>query len=209
MPGACAHYVRREGTSASIRAMYYALLYDYVDDMQTRREPVRPAHLEKIRAAHGAGDLVMAGAFTDPIDSALIVFQGDSPAAAEAFANGDPYNAAGLITGWRVRRWEVNFGTQRAEPYYVLRYSYVDDMLAQREPVRPAHVARVREAFRMGDMVAAGPLMDPTDGALLVFQGDSPAAAEAFAQADPYNEAGLITHWDVRPWAVVVGGGGQ
>jgi uncharacterized protein len=53
--------------------------------------------------------------------------------------------------------------------------------------------------------VLAGALADPADGALLVFQGESAAAAEAFAQQDPYVKNGLITKWKVRPWTVVVG----
>ena len=46
---------------------------------------------------------------------------------------------------------------------------------------------------------------DPVDTALLCFQGDSPAAAERFAQADPYVRHGLIRRWRVRPWTTVVG----
>jgi uncharacterized protein YciI len=37
------------------------------------------------------------------------------------------------------------------------------------------------------------------------FNGDSPAAAEAFARADPYVRHGLVTAWRVRAWATVVG----
>ena len=44
-------------------------------------------------------------------------------------------------------------------------------------------------------------------GAVILFQGDSPAAAEAFAKADPYVRNGLVTAWRVRPWKTVVGEG--
>ena len=44
------------------------------------------------------------------------------------------------------------------------------------------------------------------DGAVLLFQGDSPAAAEAFARQDPYVQDGLVPEWKVRPWTVVIGG---
>jgi uncharacterized protein YciI len=40
---------------------------------------------------------------------------------------------------------------------------------------------------------------------VLLFVGDSPAAAEAFAEADPYVRGGLVTRWRVREWATVVG----
>jgi hypothetical protein len=44
-----------------------------------------------------------------------------------------------------------------------------------------------------------------TDGAVLLFRGDSPTAAEAFAAADPYVTNGLVTRWRVRAWTTVVG----
>ena len=40
---------------------------------------------------------------------------------------------------------------------------------------------------------------------MLLFSGDSPAAAEAFAKADPYVVNGIVTKWRVRPWTTVVG----
>jgi uncharacterized protein len=65
----------------------------------------------------------------------------------------------------------------------------------------------VRAAHTRGELVLAGALADPTDGAVLVFRGDSPAAAEAFAAADPYVRHGLVTRWRVRAWATVIGDG--
>jgi uncharacterized protein YciI len=38
-----------------------------------------------------------------------------------------------------------------------------------------------------------------------LFKGDSPAAAEAFAKADPYVTNGLVTKWRVREWSTVIG----
>ena len=50
-----------------------------------------------------------------------------------------------------------------------------------------------------------GALANPVDGTVLLFKGDSPAAAEAFARADPYVTNGLVTNWRVREWTTVVG----
>ena len=55
------------------------------------------------------------------------------------------------------------------------------------------------------NLVLAGALAEPIDGAVLLFKGDSPEAAEAFAQTDPYVKHGLIARWRVRPWTTVVG----
>lgn len=45
------------------------------------------------------------------------------------------------------------------------------------------------------------------DRAVLLFQGDTPAAAEQFAATDPYVRNGLVTSWAVRPWTTVAGEG--
>jgi uncharacterized protein YciI len=61
------------------------------------------------------------------------------------------------------------------------------------------------DAQQRGELVLAGALSEPADMAILLFQGDSPAAAEAFAKADPYVTHGLVTGYRVRPWNTVVG----
>ncbi|MFC6748805.1 hypothetical protein [Deinococcus aquaticus] len=45
------------------------------------------------------------------------------------------------------------------------------------------------------------------DGAALLFQGDTPDAAELFARTDPYVLGGLVGTWEVRRWHTVVGAG--
>lgn len=90
--------------------MYYLLLYDLVEDYIERRAPLRDAHLSLAREAQVRGELVMAGAFGDPIDGAALIFTGDGPAAAERFAENDPYVRQGLVTSWRVHPWNVVVG---------------------------------------------------------------------------------------------------
>jgi uncharacterized protein len=90
--------------------MHWLLLYDLVDDYLERRGPLRPEHLGLAGAAHERGELVMAGALTDPADQAVLVFTGDDAGAAEAFARSDPYVREGLVRSWRVRPWTVVIG---------------------------------------------------------------------------------------------------
>jgi hypothetical protein len=90
-------------------------------------------------------------------------------------------------------------------PYYALFYEAVEDFIARRGAYRDEHLRQAREAHARGELILAGALADPPAGALLVFQGESAAAAEAFARQDPYVRNGLITGWKVRPWTVVVG----
>jgi uncharacterized protein YciI len=86
---------------------HHLLLYTYVEDIVARRGPYREAHLERIRAERDAGRLVMAGALGNPPTGGAIVFRGVEPELIEAFAAGDPYVEAGLVTSWRVERWNL------------------------------------------------------------------------------------------------------
>jgi uncharacterized protein len=89
--------------------------------------------------------------------------------------------------------------------YYLLFYDVVPDYVERRTPYRAEHLALAQAALARGELVLGGALADPVDGAVLLFRGSSPAAAEAFAAADPYVRNGLVTQWRVRAWSVVVG----
>ncbi|MGH9323817.1 MAG: YciI-like protein [Vicinamibacteria bacterium] len=90
--------------------MYYLLLYDVGENYVERRKPFREAHLDYAKKAHARGELVLAGAFADPVDGAALLFQGDDPTIAERFAESDPYVRNGLVARWRVRKWNVVVG---------------------------------------------------------------------------------------------------
>jgi uncharacterized protein YciI len=94
--------------------MHYLLIYDVVPDYVARRQPLRAEHLGLARAAHARGELVLGGALADPTDGAVLLFKGESPAAAEAFAAADPYVRNGLVTSWRVRAWATVVGDDPA-----------------------------------------------------------------------------------------------
>jgi hypothetical protein len=86
---------------------HYLLLYDYVPDVLERRGAFRDEHLRLAREAAARGELLLAGAFADPVDGAALLFAVDSPATIERFVAADPYVRHGLVTGWRIRRWTV------------------------------------------------------------------------------------------------------
>jgi uncharacterized protein YciI len=90
--------------------MHYLLIYDLATDYLERRGEFRNAHLALAREAVGRGELFLGGALADPADQAILLFEGDSPAAAEAFARSDPYVANGLVKSWRVRTWTTVIG---------------------------------------------------------------------------------------------------
>ena len=96
--------------------MHYLLFYDVVSDYVSRRADFRQAHLTYAAEAVARGDLLLGGALADPVDGAVLLFQGASPKVAEAFAAADPYVRNGLVTAWRVRRWTTVVGPEAARP---------------------------------------------------------------------------------------------
>jgi uncharacterized protein YciI len=90
--------------------MYYMLLYEVVDDFINRRAPFREEHLGIVRKAHERGELFMAGALSDPVDSAALVFTTEDRAVPERFAENDPYVKEGLVRSWKIRKWDVVIG---------------------------------------------------------------------------------------------------
>ena len=93
--------------------------------------------------------------------------------------------------------------------HYLLIYDVVADFVERRAPLRAAHIRHARAAEARGELVLAGALANPPDGAVLVFRGHSTKAAEAFAEADPYVVNGLVSKWRVREWTTVVGEGAE
>ena len=91
--------------------MHYLLLYDYADNAVERRAPFREEHLGLAREAVARGELLLGGAFAEPVDGAALLFRTADPSVVEAFVRRDPYVANGVVTRWRVRPWTVVVGS--------------------------------------------------------------------------------------------------
>ena len=89
--------------------------------------------------------------------------------------------------------------------YFALIYYVVDGFVSRRTAFREEHLRLVGESNRRGELLLAGALGDPADRALLVFRAQDRSIAEGFARSDPYVINGLVTRWEVQPWAVVIG----
>lgn len=85
--------------------------------------------------------------------------------------------------------------------------------LDKRLAARPAHLARLQALRDQGRLKLAGPLpaIDAEDpgpagftGSLLVAEFADLAEARAWAEADPYVEAGVYTRVEVRPFRPVL-----
>ena len=87
---------------------------------------------------------------------------------------------------------------------YLLFYDYIEGVVERRAPLREGHLGIAQRYFERGELLLAGALNDPIDGAVLVFNDRE--SAEAFAREDPYVLNGLVTSQRIREWNVVVGG---
>ena len=96
--------------------MHFLLFYEVADDYLARRAEFRQQHLDKAWAASDRGELILGGALTDPADTAVLLFKGDSPEVAEQFAKSDPYVLSGIVKRWYVRPWRTVAGPDAAAP---------------------------------------------------------------------------------------------
>jgi uncharacterized protein YciI/heme-degrading monooxygenase HmoA len=92
------------------------LFYEVGEDYVSRRAEFRDAHLEKAWQASERGELVLGGALSNPVDGAVLLFQGDSSEVAEKFARADPYVTSGAVKRWYVREWKTVAGEDSAMP---------------------------------------------------------------------------------------------
>ena len=96
--------------------MHYLLMYELAPDYLARRGEFRNEHLRLAWEAEQRGEIVIAGALADPADTAVLLFTGDSPDAAERFARADPYVTQGLVKNWGVRQWTTVVGKDASTP---------------------------------------------------------------------------------------------
>ncbi|MGR3806049.1 YciI family protein [Marinibacterium profundimaris] len=77
--------------------------------------------------------------------------------------------------------------------------------LQVRKDNRDAHLAYIKET---GAVAMAGPLLDEAGGmcgSLVVLDLPDMAAAEAWAEGDPYAKAGLFASVELTAWNKVIG----
>jgi uncharacterized protein YciI len=96
--------------------MHYLLCYDLAPDYLGRRGEFRTPHLQLAWDAQRRGELLLAGALSEPADMAVLLFQGDSPEVAERFAKADPYVTEGLVVSYQVRPWNTVVGELAFSP---------------------------------------------------------------------------------------------
>jgi len=96
---------------------------------------------------------------------------------------------------------------------YAVLSEDIADSLELRKQSRAAHLARLQELKQQGRLILAGPhprldTEDPGEagfsGSLVVAEFEDLNSAEAWAQADPYMDAGVYARVTVKPFKHVL-----
>ena len=96
---------------------------------------------------------------------------------------------------------------------YAILCEDVDNSLPLRQLARPAHLARIQQLVDEGRLLVAGPhpALDTEDpgaagftGSLIIAEFASLEAATAWADSDPYVDAGVFRRVVVKPYKRVL-----
>ena len=97
--------------------------------------------------------------------------------------------------------------------WYAIISEDITNSLEKRKQARPAHLERLHQLKEDGRLLIAGPhpAIDSEDpgeagfsGSLVVAEFDSLAAAQQWADADPYMAAGVYKQVPVKPFKKVL-----
>lgn len=97
--------------------------------------------------------------------------------------------------------------------YYAIFCEDVPNSLPLRQQARPAHLQRIAQLVEDGRLLAAGPhpALDTEDpgeagftGSLIIAEFDTLEDATAWADTDPYVEAGVFKKVVVKPYKLVL-----
>jgi hypothetical protein len=97
--------------------------------------------------------------------------------------------------------------------YYAIISEDIENSLEKRLGARPAHLARLEQLRDEGRLLIAGPhpAIDSEDpgangfsGSLVIAEFSSLEDAQAWADADPYIEAGVYAEVKVKPFKKVL-----
>jgi uncharacterized protein YciI len=97
--------------------------------------------------------------------------------------------------------------------YYAIVSQDIDNSLSLRKTARPAHIARLNALKDAGRLLLAGPnpAVDSEDpgeagftGSVVIAEFPSLEDAQAWADSDPYIEAGVYASVSVKPFKKVL-----
>jgi uncharacterized protein YciI len=175
-------------------------------------EKLQEEHMANIRKLGTEHKLVIAGPFMDDtVLRGIFVFQADSAAQAQEWANSDPAIKAGHLSAEVHGPWLIEPGTihNPAEPPGFEQYTLVlmkrGDHWNPKAPefvdVMKQHYAFVKRMTDQGNLAIAGPFPFSDQGELegvAIFRVGAEQTAK-LTQDDPFVKAGLLKA-EIHPW---------
>ena len=92
-----------------------------------------------------------------------------------------------------------------AMKHFLLFYDGAPDYLERRPQFRSDHLKHAWAAQERGEIVVAGALADPVDGAVLMFAGEDCRRPRRSPAPIPTSSTDSSSRWHVREWTTVVG----
>lgn len=94
-------------------------------------------------------------------------------------------------------------------PLFAIIGHDVADSGQKRRETRPMHLDRLHKLNEQKRLIVAGPTpiehgADAMSGSLVIAEFDDLAEAKAWAEADPYLEAGVYSHVNIKPFIQVL-----
>ena len=83
------------------------------------------------------------------------------------------------------RRFATNAGASPLKKNFILFYNYVPDILERRGPLREKHLSNIKAKHANGEIIQAGALIEPLDGAAIIFSVDKKENILDFVNEDP------------------------
>jgi uncharacterized protein YciI len=85
------------------------------------------------------------------------------------------------------------------------KYRSMDEVRAKAPEELAAHVSRSREWHESGRLLMAGAFLDrPEDPISTMAVITSREAAEDYVAGDPFVVDGMVSEWQIRPWADIL-----
>jgi uncharacterized protein YciI len=87
----------------------HVLFYESAPEVLSKAPAHFPAHKARLDEFHARGTLLMVGTFGDPqAEGSMAIFT--TRAAAEEFAEDDPFVLNGVVRAWHIREWNEILG---------------------------------------------------------------------------------------------------
>lgn len=85
-----------------------------------------------------------------------------------------------------------------------VEYTYTAGDTEHKDAIRPAHREFLRDLNALGVVISSGPFVG-SDGALVIVNAESPDAALAALDADPFLTENVVIDRSAREWNPVIG----